>query len=144
MGYMTDRKYAVLVIDENLDELFLIRHALEQQGLACDVLAATDEGEVADHLRTVAQENRRLDLVIIDLSQPRDRPGAMLHNLEEFGFGSVPVILIAPADSAVSENVQKGDGVRLTFPKPHRWAQYLEIGSSIKSMLVGKAKASDA
>jgi hypothetical protein len=68
----------------------------------------------------------------------------MLLNLEEFGLGSVPVILIAQADSPVSEKVQEGDGVRITFPKPRRWAEYLEIGSSIKSMLVGKAKASDA
>jgi CheY-like chemotaxis protein len=140
---MTDRKFSVLVIDENLDELFLIRHALEQQGLACDVLAASDEGEAAGHIRTVAQENRRLDLIIIDLGQPSDDPDRVLLNLEEFGFGSVPVIVIAD-DSTVSEEVQVGGGVRLTFPKPRRWAEYLEIGSSIKSMLVGKAKASDA
>jgi hypothetical protein len=136
---MTDRTFSILVIQENPDDVFLIRHALEQQGLNCELLPAANEEEAAAAIRKLAEQRRPLDIALLELEPAREHINPVLTILEENG---VPVAVIEPADGPIPANWPDRGKFRYVFQKPGHLAQYLDMARVIKMMLSAKEGAS--
>jgi two-component system copper resistance phosphate regulon response regulator CusR len=114
----------VLVIDDDLDTLTLLRSVLSKGGF--DVSTASCWSETADRLNMSMSNRRNFDVIILDLMMP-DRSGWDVLNSLKVILTKIPPVIILSARYTQQDMVKASDmGASKYLVKPTKPDKLLE------------------
>lgn len=117
-------KPGVLVIDDDLDTLDLLRTALSRGGY--EVSTASCWEEVTDRLNLAAANKSSFSAIILDLMMP-DRSGYDIFNSLEVILEKVPPVIVLSARCGVQDMIRASDmGAAKYLVKPTSPEKLLE------------------
>ncbi|MGO4884107.1 MAG: response regulator [Bryobacteraceae bacterium] len=133
----------VLLAEDNPADVYLIREALREHGVKCDVQVATDGQQVLQMLSAVkSAEMQPLGLIILDLNLPRHDGIEILQNLRDKAkLPNVPVVVLTSSDSPHDRQAATQLGVTRFLQKPSSLDQFLSLGAIFKELLEQSAVA---
>ena len=130
-------RYRILLVEDNPADVHLIREALTEKEIACDV-DTIDDGEVAAaHIRAVeAGQKARPDIVLLDLNLPKVTGDVLLKRIRQSAsMGAVPVIVLTSSDSPRDRSQAEKLGASAYIRKPSNLEEFLAIGDQVRRAL---------
>jgi len=128
----------ILLAEDNAPDVFLIREALDREGLSCRLDVIDDGDQVLkfiDGLEIDSQAGTP-DLFVIDLNLPIRSGAEILARLRASARSAgVPVIVISSSDAPRDRDLAKEHGVELYFRKPSELEAFMGIGGHIRAIL---------
>jgi CheY-like chemotaxis protein len=133
----------LLIAEDNLADVGLIRMALETHGLSANVHLVRDGEDAVRFVEQVEADPLAPcpSLAVLDLNLPRIRGDQILRRLRSSSrWRDVPVIVMSSSLSAHDRTDAMRLGATSYFTKPSDLEHFLELGALIKK--VSKAKRS--
>ena len=133
----------VLLADDNPSDVYLIREALREHSVDCDLRVVSD-GKAA--MRAVSGETGDTDigslaLIILDLNLPRHDGIEILQKLRESAaFEHIPVVVLTSSDSPRDRVLANQLGATRYLRKPSSLDEFLSLGAIFKDLL-GQSQA---
>jgi CheY-like chemotaxis protein len=125
----------ILLAEDNPADVYLIREALKEFGVACSVRTATDGREV---LALISADNDAWypDLIILDLNLPRHDGIEILQTLRSTArMADVPLVVLTSSDSPRDRDTAIELGATRFLRKPSDLEQFLQLGVIFKELL---------
>ena len=139
---MTPSTVRILLAEDNDGDVFLVRRALEKQGLSCE-LAVARNGEEALRLIENAEGGPPVDapqLILLDLNLPRVDGGEILAHLRKTQtFSQTPVIVLTSSDSPRDRDLAMSLGANAYFRKPTDLRSFMQLGQVIENALAQRS-----
>ncbi len=132
--------YRILLAEDNPGDVLLLREALANSAIICELMVAEDGQKAIALLQAVAADVTRLpDLIILDVNLPKHNGGEVLaHVRGDPAFSLVPVLMLtssaSPADQATASRL----GANLYIQKPSDLDAFLGLGKVIASLLADR------
>jgi CheY-like chemotaxis protein len=126
----------LLLVEDSPADVFLVKEALREEGLNCEVEVAEDgEAAIAILDRVDARgEGSPPNLLVVDLNLPRVDGSRVLERLRQSPrCGGIPVIVISSSDSA-DDRRQATMLAAEYFRKPSDLDQFMRLGKLIRSL----------
>ena len=130
--------FKVLLAEDNPADVYLIREALREHQVECDVRIATDGQQVLQILSngSSASDTPQLALIILDLNLPRHDGIEILQHLRDSAQApGVPVVVLTSSDSPHDRQAATQLGVARFLQKPSSLDQFLSLGAVFKELL---------
>jgi CheY-like chemotaxis protein len=136
----------ILLAEDNSADVFLVKQALEEQNLSCELRVIAD-GEAAmdfiDHLDT-APGSVCPDVLLLDLHLPkRDGEEILKHLRASKRCGRIPVVILTSSDSPRDQRNAEMHTAVYYFRKPSSLEQFMELGVIVKGVML-KAEPPDS
>lgn len=137
----------VLLADDNPSDVYLIREALKEHSVVCDLRVAADG---RDALKIISGENAdvnvgNLSLIILDLNLPRHDGIEILRRLRDSpDLTHVPVVVLTSSDSPRDRLMSHELGAERYLRKPSNLDEFLKLGAIFKDLLAQKSTMSRA
>jgi CheY-like chemotaxis protein len=133
----SNRRICVLVIEDNPADVELLRLALRQAGLDCELLLLEDGAEALTFLRRVEAGDASVpDLVLLDLNLPKNDGAEVLQAMRASPpFSKVQVAVLSSSASTRERARIEQLGVGRYITKPADLDEFMRIGSTIREML---------
>jgi chemotaxis family two-component system response regulator Rcp1 len=141
---VTDQTVRILLAEDNDGDVYLVRRALQKEGLAHQLQIARNGEEALSILQDAenGKEATLPDLILLDLNLPRIDGGQVLAHIRRTStFDQTPVIVLTSSDSPKDREMALGLGATLYFRKPTDLASFMRLGAVIQQTL---RKASDS
>jgi CheY-like chemotaxis protein len=123
----------IFVADDSASDVFLVRRALEQQGIAHDLTVAHDGAEALRLLSHI--ENTPPQIILLDLNLPKVDGGQILTYIRRAPvFDGTVVIVLTTSESPRDLDLVRTLGA-LYFQKPGDLASYMRLGQVIEDSL---------
>jgi two-component system response regulator len=128
--------YRILLAEDNPGDVLLLREALADSAINCELMVAEDGQKAIDLLQAVAADDRLPDLIILDVNLPKHNGGEVLARVRgDAAFAEVPVLMLtssaSPADQATASRL----GANLYIQKPSDLDAFLGLGKVISTIL---------
>jgi CheY-like chemotaxis protein len=133
----------VLLAEDNAADVYLIREALREHGVNCQLHVASDGQEVLEALMGDSPRAGRLKLIILDLNLPRHDGIEILERLRDAGLGHIPVVILTSSDSQRDRDMAIRLGAVRFLRKPSELEQFLSLGAVFKELLENSSAASE-
>jgi len=133
----------VLLAEDNAADVYLIREALREHRVNCDLQVASDGQEVLEALTSTPPHVQDLKLIILDLNLPRHDGIEILERLREAGLQHIPVVVLTSSDSQRDRDHAIQLGAVRFLRKPSELDQFLSLGAVFKGILDQAATASE-
>lgn len=134
----------VLLADDNPSDVYLIREALREHSVDCELRVAGDGRDAMDIIsgENAAVNVGALSLIILDLNLPRHDGIEILQRLRESPNVNVPVVVLTSSDSPRDRLMATELGAARYLRKPSNLNEFLELGAIFKELLgqTGKSK----
>ncbi len=135
---MPENKQQILLIEDAEPDVFLVREALRQAGIASE-LKVLDDGEKAVDFIDQLDENCATpcpDIVLLDLNLPKRSGDQILQHMRQSErCGQVPVIIVTSSDSPKDREQTSRLGATLYFRKPSRLDEFMKLGPLVGEIL---------
>lgn len=135
---MSDPHVDILLIEDAEPDVFLVREALRQAGLAFQ-LTVLDDGEKAiefvDHLD---RDNASIcpNLILLDLNLPKRTGDQILEHIRKSSrCSNVPVVIVTSSDSPKDKSQTTALGATEYFRKPSRLDEFMRLGTLVQRLL---------
>ena len=127
----------ILLAEDNPADVYLIREALREHAVECQVRVATDGQQVLRILAgNLADDKPRPALIILDLNLPRHDGIEILHYLRaKEELPHIPVVVLTSSDSPRDRQAANQLGVTRFLQKPSSLDQFLDLGAIFKQLL---------
>jgi DNA-binding response OmpR family regulator len=129
--------YRILLVEDNPADVHLIREALTEKQIPCD-LETIDDGEVAAaHISDIeAGHKARPDIVLLDLNLPKVTGDVLLKRIRQSSsMADVPVIVLTSSDSPRDRNQAEKLGASAYIRKPSNLEEFMAIGDHVRRSL---------
>jgi CheY-like chemotaxis protein len=126
----------ILVVEDNVADVYLIQEALKEHGVACSLQVAADGRDALQTLTAHAQQGEPPDLILLDLNLPRLSGREVLRRVRSMrGFDSVPIVILT--SSSASDDVEEARrlGADEYIVKPGELGAFMAIGATLKAIL---------
>jgi len=126
---------SIVVVEDNPADVLLIRKALEEKGIKCE-LTCFDNGETA--LKNLSQQGRLLpDLILLDLQLPKADGVEVLGKIRGMPrFSEVPVVILTSSESPSDVLRTERMGAARYIRKPLALEDFFtEVGRGVEEML---------
>jgi two-component system, chemotaxis family, response regulator Rcp1 len=137
MGHES-RKACILVIEDNPADVALLRLALENAELDCDLTVLEDGGEALAFVREPGSATRasKVELVILDLNLPKNDGLEILEAMRASeAFSQIPVAILSSSSSTRERARMEKFSVNRFITKPADLEEFMKIGLSVKELL---------
>ena len=134
----------VLLAEDNAADVYLIREALREHAVTCELRVAVDGQEVLEVLTGASANVSELKLIILDLNLPRHDGIEILVRLRDTGFRHVPVVILTSSDSRRDRDLAIQLGAVRFLRKPSELEQFLSLGAVFKALLGESRAASES
>jgi chemotaxis family two-component system response regulator Rcp1 len=128
----------ILLVEDNVGDVFLVRRALEKQGLK-HLLTVAHNGEEAMQLLKQAEKGPATEapqLVLLDLNLPKvDGSQVLAHIRQNYAFAATPVIIITSSDSPADRDRALSLGANVYFRKPTDLNSFMQLGGVIEQFV---------
>ena len=128
----------ILVIEDNVSDVFLLDRALKKQDLRFELIHLAKGGEAIAFIRRQgAYADAAIpSLILVDLNLSKYTGEDILHEVRRAGhLAGVPVCVWSSSRSGRDEARLKELGVTQFITKPSGLDQFMEIGKTIKDLL---------
>jgi DNA-binding response OmpR family regulator len=116
MMAMSLSKDLVLVVDDDLETLRLLKMALERANFS--VMTASSWDEVSTHIESTYRNDRPIDAIVLDLMMP-ERSGFDVYRALKSQMVSVPPVIMLTAVTGMQQRIDARDlGVTKYLTKP--------------------------
>jgi CheY-like chemotaxis protein len=133
----------VLLAEDNAADVYLIREALREHGVICELRVAPDGQEVLQVLTGASVRVSALKLIILDLNLPRHDGIEILEWLRDTGLRHIPVVVLTSSDSQRDRDLAMKLGAVRFLRKPSDLEQFLSLGAVFKELLGESNAASE-
>jgi CheY-like chemotaxis protein len=129
----------VFVAEDNPSDVFLIREALKQHGVAFDMRVVDDGEAVMEAFTAFGSDGTPCpDIILLDLNLPKSTGTEALPRLRQNpACSKVPVIVLTSSDSPIDRQNAERLGATRFFRKPSDLDEFLTIGGLIKEICAG-------
>ena len=138
---MVEAPAQIVLVEDNPGDVHLIRLALRQAGVACEVRVLKDgeEGMALAH-RQGAHADRVPDLIVLDLNLPKHDGLEVLAALRaDPVLAEVPVVVFSSSTSPRERARAEELGAAQFLAKPPDLDAFLTVGSVLKGVLQDRA-----
>jgi two-component system, chemotaxis family, response regulator Rcp1 len=146
MGTQT-RPYQILVAEDSLADVGLVRIALRDQNLD-HVLHVAQDGEDAINFIENADNDAKipgLDLLLLDMHLPKYDGEAILKRLRSTErYAQIPVVVMTSSDAPQDRDKAQKHAAISYFRKPSRLEEFIQLGAIVREILTGKKPPSSA
>jgi len=125
----------VLLAEDNAADVYLIREALREHAVTCELRVAVDGQEVLELLQGNAPQIVGVRLIILDLNLPRHDGIEILERLQLAGLRHIPVVVLTSSDSQRDRDMAMQLGAVSFLRKPSELDQFLSLGAVFKDLL---------
>ena len=129
---------AVLLVEDNPTDVFVIKEVLESCGVKLDLRIAKDGQEALQYLQELDRdENARCPaLVLLDLNVPRVAGIEVLRKLRNVPRCKRTPVVIVTSSVAGSDRIAAQElGAEAYFQKPTELTAYMELGPLVERIL---------
>lgn len=124
----------ILLGEDNPADVYLIRQALEENGIHYNLRVAVHGGEILDVVTSKSTEVP--DLIVLDLNLPRHEGLEILKLIRESPeLGRVPVVILTSSDSPKDRLAASALGADCYIRKPSNLDEFMDIGKTFHSLL---------
>jgi two-component system, chemotaxis family, response regulator Rcp1 len=130
----------VLVIEDNISDVFLLERALNKQGLRVELLHLADGDEALAFIRRNGAFSQMAipSLILMDLNLPKHNGEDILRAIRGARhLSEIPVCAWSSSHSQQDQALLMDLGVARFVTKPLGLDQFMEIGKIIKDLLAG-------
>jgi len=130
--------HGILLAEDNLSDVYLIRAALEEHGVEYTMRVVSDGKEVLAIISGDRAPDAPPDfgLIILDLNLPKHDGLEVLERLQESTWlAHVPVAVLTSSDSPKDRLRATRLGAKCYLRKPSNLDQFLALGSVFKDLL---------
>lgn len=121
MGFRRD---LILVIDDDLETLRLLKMALERAGFS--VLTAANWDDVANHVDASYRNDRMIDTIVLDLMMP-EKSGFDIYRALQTRLVSMPPVIMLSAVTGMQQRIDARDlGLTKYLTKPTTPSKLIE------------------
>jgi len=127
----------ILLAEDNPGDVFLVRRALEKQGLCVDLIVV-EEGQAALRYMDMvdAGEAAAPSLALLDLNLPRANGNRILTRIRQSPkAGAIPIIIVTSSDSPLDREAAAKLGASGYFQKPGDLAGFMQLGRVVRDAL---------
>jgi two-component system, chemotaxis family, response regulator Rcp1 len=135
---VSNNDYRILIAEDNRADVYLIEHALRQQGLTYRLEIADNGEDMLKMIAAIEQDpaQRCPDLFLVDLNLPRHSGDEILARIRQSSrCASVPVIIITSSDSPQDRSRANELGASFYFRKPADLQSFMKIGQIVGDFL---------
>ena len=125
----------ILLAEDNDGDVYLVRRALERNGLPYTLVVARNGEEALALLRETEQGpvGAMPELILLDLNLPRiDGAQVLSHIRKSEAFKRTPVIVLTSSDSQKDRELALRLGASLYFRKPTDLTSFMMLGQVIQ------------
>lgn len=134
--------FNILLAEDSSADVLLIRRALKDHAVECD-LHITRDGAEAIHYLTKLDEMPTvpsLDLMLLDMHLPKHDGEDILKRLRSTeNYAQTPVIVMTSSDSPAVETLAFRNAALHFFRKPSSLQEFMLLGSIVKNVLAGRS-----
>ncbi len=127
-------KLMLLLVEDNPADVFLVREALREEGLDCD-LQVVDDGEQAIQFFERVEAGRQAppDLLLLDLNVPRIGGEQVLERVRRTQpCARIIVVVITSSDSPRDRQKASDLGADEYFRKPANLDEFMALGKLVR------------
>jgi CheY-like chemotaxis protein len=104
----------ILCVDDDEDDLFMLRQAIESIGTDYRILEAFDGVHALELLQEMKQEGELPCLIVLDINMPRmDGKQTLVALQQDKAFSSIPVVLFTTSSSTLDKTFSESKKVEL-------------------------------
>lgn len=125
-------KRHILWADDDMDDLMLMRHVLQDIGRSYEIAEVGNGQEALEYLETAKQKGRLPSLIILDMNMP------VLSGKEALGFikkdetlKNIPLVFFTTSSSELDKMYCRRFGVEMITKPP----QYSSLKEAVKKLL---------
>lgn len=124
----------ILLGEDNPADVYLIRQALEENGISYNLQVAVHGGEL---IEVMARQPAKIpDLIVLDLNLPRHEGLEILKMIRSSSdFSRVPVVILTSSDSPKDRVAASALGADCYIRKPSGLEEFMAIGQTFKELL---------
>lgn len=124
----------ILLGEDNPADVYLIRQALEENGISYNLKVAIHGGELID---VVTNHSPQVpDLIVLDLNLPRHEGLEILKLIRgNRNLSHVPVVILTSSDSPKDRVAASALGADCYIRKPSSLDEFMAIGRTFQSLL---------
>jgi two-component system, chemotaxis family, response regulator Rcp1 len=131
--YLMEKRTArILLGEDNPADVYLIRQALEENGVKYTLNVASHGGEMVSALNRTEVP----DLIVLDLNLPRYDGLEILKLIRDNRcLSGIPVVILTSSDSPGDRVAASQLGAACYIRKPSRLDEFMAIGQTLQSLL---------
>jgi two-component system response regulator len=125
-----NRQRTILIADDDEDDRFLVKSALEDCQITCSVKYVENGVEVINYLENGRAEFHKPSLILLDLNMPKKDGREALREIKNNPeLRSIPVIILTTSKAAEDVNLCYGLGANGYIVKPNSFS---ELANTLK------------
>ena len=126
---MPNAETRILLVDDSDDDIFLVREAFKDSGIAHRLDAISDGEEAMSFLR---EDGNRPDVVLLDINMPRFSGFDVLEWVQsDPQLRDIPVVMLTTSDQPEDIRRATEGGARDYFRKPVEFSGLRELACSV-------------
>ena len=133
------QQYKIFVVEDNPTDVLLLRMALKEAGVPCDLIVIDDGGDALAFVQQDLPSDAVPDLAILDLNLPKRDGFEVLESMRSnAALSQVPVAILSsspPRDRARLRDLR----VQKYMVKPADLEEFLKLGVVIRDLLSSPA-----
>lgn len=127
----------LFLAEDNSGDVFLIREALREHAVECDLAVASDGAEAREYFTKIERQEAPVpDLVLLDLNLPKISGLELLRRIKNIPrCQATPVVVISSSDSPHDRLESQKLGAHSYIRKASVLEEYMALGGFIKSIM---------
>ncbi len=134
---------AIVIIEDNAPDVVLLREALDEHGVSCELTVIGDGEAALDYVASPPAGAPLPCLLILDLNLPKRDGIEVLRGIRESAVLSrVRVVVLTTSDSPSEREMVEAIGVRAYLRKPVDLDSFMALGGLLKEICQEEAAGS--
>ena len=130
---MIMNKKTILCVDDDQDDLIMLREVIQEMGQPYDIVEAYDGLIAMDLLQKMQKDNHLPCLIVLDINMPRmDGKQTLVAIKNNPGLASIPVVVFSTSSSAMDKTFCAAKKVEM-ITKPFDYATLFTVAGKLLS-----------
>jgi len=132
---MTDRKFRVVMVDDDFEDIFTFRKSFTEATSRIDFVAYGNGDDLFEILED--SDSPTVDLILLDLNMPNMNGYEVLEKLQaNIKWKSIPVYILTTSDLEIDRKRSINAGARKFVTKPTSLGTLFELTKFIENQLI--------
>jgi CheY-like chemotaxis protein len=130
-------RLAVMLVEDSLADVYLVREAMREEGLECDLRVAEDGEKAIQIIDRVDQdtETPAPSMALLDINVPKKNGTQVLERLRQSArCGNIPIVMISSSDSPAERQRAFELGATDYFRKPSSLNEFMQLGKLVRRL----------